>query len=371
MSMQGLAGVVVWNDATVAGPDGAPTAFGKAVGRAFEKLGPALDACAGATVQTDHVWMVESQASVRVWWMLDSAQDGMTWVRRLSSYERDHSTSQAARLGWIRLLQDLGIEPAFVAEDALPERLLRERPRCLVLPAAVALADRTVQAIETYARQGGTVVADHGAALYDDRLRRRPAGGLDRLFGVAERSFAWSDQLVRQGRTVSREEGLPLAERGLRGKLGERRDGGDAFLEQTPDRGRAVYLNAPVCMYDRWRLDESKVEPARELRRRVRGVLQQAGVKPPFEVQGEGLPTCLQRSVLRLRDGRTVFAVCVQALQSPALLKRLAANGPRPVQIELPREYHLRHLGGADIGTAANFRVALDPWEALLLEVAR
>jgi len=371
MAADGLCGVVVWNDAAVAGAEGAATPFGKALRSELARLRPALDACAGAEVVTDPVWIVESQASVRVWWMLDSAQDGMTWVRRLGSYEREHSTSQAARLGWIRLLQDLGIEPRFVAESDLPERLLQERPRCLVLPAAIALADRSVQAIEAFARAGGTVVADHGAALYDGDLLRRAGGGLDALFGITERSFAWTDLLVREGRSTARERGLPLAERALRGRLGERRDGGEAFLEQTHGRGRAVYLNAPVCGYDRWRLDEAAVQPARELRRRVRAVLRQAGVEPAFEVRGEGLPTCLLRTTLRLRDGRTVLAVRVNALAAPALLQQLAQQGRRTVQLELPAARTLRHLGGDDLGTAAKFDLQLDAFGALLLEVVR
>lgn len=369
MASDGLAGVVVWNDAAVADAAGATTRYGAVLRDELARLRPVLDACAGATVQADPVWLVESQASVRAWWMLDSAQDGMTWTRRLGSYERTHSTSQGARLGWLRLLQDLGIEPRFVADTELAERLLRERPRCLVLPATLALADRNLQAIDAFVRAGGTVVADHGAALYDETLLRRAAGGLDRQFGITERSLAWTDLLVREGRSTARDRGLPLAERGLRGRLGEQRDDGAAFLEQGLGRGRAVYLNAPVCAYGHWRLDEAAVEAAHELRRRVRAVLRQAGVEPAFEVRGEGLPTCLLRTTLRLRDGRTVFAVRVNALDAPALLHRLARDGARPVQIELRAARTLRHLDGAELGSGGRFDLALDPFGALWLEV--
>ncbi|MBL9079871.1 MAG: beta-galactosidase [Planctomycetes bacterium] len=375
MAVDGLAGCVVWNDVAVAGPDRAPTPFGIALRDELRALRPVLDACAGATVVTDAVWMVESQASVRVWWMLDSAQDGLTWIRRLGSYEREHSTSQAARLGWLRLLQDLGIEPRIVAESDLPERLLRERPRCLVLPATIALSDRCVQAIEAWVRAGGTLLADHGAALYDDTLRRRDAGGLDGVFGITERSLAWRDLLVREGRSTARERGLPLAELGLKGGLGERRSGGEAFLEAVLGRGRAVYLNAPVCGYDRWRLDEATIEPAHELRRRVRAVLQLASVEPRFDVRGDGLPTCLLRRTLRLGDGREVLAVRLQADAAPALLQRLGAEGPRRVQLLLRGERELRRLdavpGEGVLGNAARFDLDLDPFGALLLEVVR
>ncbi|MEO6593569.1 MAG: hypothetical protein ABIP94_02315, partial [Planctomycetota bacterium] len=371
MACEGLAGVVVWNDGTVAAADGKPTPFGGAVQQGVQRLLPVLDACAGAVVEAGPVWVLESQASVRVWWMLDSAADGMTWVRRLSSYESTHSTSQAARLGWIRLLQDLGLQPHFVAEATLPERLLQQRPRCLVLPAAIALADRTVQAITAYVQAGGIVMGDHTVGLYDGDLVRRSAGGLDAVFGIEVRSLAWNDLLVREGRSTARAGGLPLVERQLKGRMAERREEGQCFLENTLGRGRGVYLNAPVVAYDNWRLDEQHVEAARELRRRVRAVLQQAGVQPPCEVRGEGLPTCIERVPLRLRDGRRVLAIRIHALDAPRLLQRLAESGPRPVQVELPVARALRHLGGEDLGTNTRFDLRLDPFGALFLEDAR
>jgi hypothetical protein len=317
------------------------------------------------------VWVLESQDSVRVWWMLDSVADGLTWVRRLASHERTHSTSQASRLGWIRLLQDLGLQPHFVTAAQLPERLLQQRPRCLVLPASIALSDRAAQAIAAFVQNGGTVLADHSTGLYDDTLARRDAGALDALFGITGRSCAWEDLLVREGRSTARESGLPLAERALHGKLGERRRLGDAFLELAHGRGRAVYLNAPVAMYGAWRLDEQQVEPARELRRRVRSVLQQAGAEPPCEVRGEGLPTCIERVPLRLRDGRSVLALRLHALDAPAVLRRLAGDGPRAVQVEFRTVRTLRLLGGEDLGTGTRFDLRLDPFGALFLEDVR
>jgi hypothetical protein len=371
MACSGLAGVVLWNDAAVAAPDGSTTPFGGAVQAAMQSLGRELDACAGATLQPSNVWLVESQASVRAWWMLDSADDGMTWVRRLPSYEAEHSTSQNARLGWLRLLQDLGLQPRFVAADALPERLLRMRPRCLVLPATLALSDRAAQAIETYVRQGGVVLADHATGIYDESLRRRDLGVLDPLFGVTARSLLLADQNVREGRCRANGRGLPLAERSLRGELGERRDAGDAHVERTIDRGRAVYLNAPVAAYPAWRLAADAIEPARELRKRVRAVLHTAGVEPECEVRGEGLPTCIERSLLRLRDGRNVLAVRVNALEAPAVLQRLAGDGARPVQLQFARPVTLRRLDGDVVGQGTTFDVRLDAFRALFFEVVR
>ena len=371
MACRGTAGVVVWNDGTVADQQGDLTPFGRAVQQGFAELGGRLDQLAGAALERGPVWVVESHASVRAWWMIDSAQDGMTWVRRLASYEAGHSTSQAARRGWIRLLQDLGQQPAFVAVGGLAERLLTERPRCVVLPATLSLSTRAARALRLYVEQGGALIADHSTALYDEHLLRRDRGALDDLFGVTSRSLAWHDLLVREGRATSRRDGLPQAEHGLRGAVGLRGSEDDTFLENVVGRGRAYYLNVPVCAYPDWRLKPSSVGEARALRRRVRAALQRAGVMPPCEVRGESLPTIVERSPLRLRDGRQVIGVRINALERPQLLEQLAARGPLEVELIFPRERALRELSGKDHGRADRCKVALDPFGAVFVEVGR
>jgi len=369
MACRGTAGVVVWNDRTIADESGTPTPFGRAVQEQLGRLAGPLDQLAGAALEPSSVWVVEAHGSVRAWWMVDSATDGMTWVRRLASYEATHSTSQAARRGWIRLLQDLGLQPGFVSATSLPERLLIEKPRCVVLPATLALSDRSVRALALYVEGGGTLIADHSAGLYDERLLRRQAGALDRVFGVRERSMAWGDLLVREGRATSRASGLPPAERGLRGEVALRGDEGDSFLENVVRRGRAHYLNVPVCAYPEWRLDPAHIEPARLLRRRVRAALQRAGVLPPCEVRGEGLPTIVERAPLRLRDGRQVLGVRLNALERPQLLEQLAERGPLQVELIFPRARALRELRGRDHGRADRCTVTLDPFGAVFVEI--
>lgn len=369
LAAHGHAGAVVWSDREVFAGEAGLSAYGLAVQQAFAALREPLDTCARARIEPSGCWLVESQASVRAWWMLDSARDGMTWVRRLSSYEATHSTSQAARVGWCRLLQDLGLQPHFVDVAGLPERLLRERPKCLVLPAVLALDDRTVQAISAYVQSGGTLLADHSAAIYDGELRRRSGGALDGLFGIRERSLRWDDLRVREGTAGTSTAGeLPLAETGLRGTVAERRRAGDVCLEHRPGRGRTHYLNTAVVDYPRLRLDPAQVEKARELRRRVRAALQLAGVEPPCDVRGAGLPTCIERVSLRLTDGRLLLAIRLNALDAPAVLTPLLADGPRPITVEFPAPRALRQLGGAELPLQSRFELTLDPCGVLLLE---
>jgi hypothetical protein len=225
-------------------------------------------------------------------------------------------------------------------------------------------------------QNGGTLIADHSTGLYDETLRRRDAGALDRLLGIERRSLSWNDLLVREGRSTARSSaadagGLLPAELGLRGELGRQERDTDTFLERPHGSGRGYYLNAPVVAYSAWRLDERRVAPARELRRRVRTALERAGVHAPCDVRGEGLPTCIERVPLRLRDGRRVLAIRVNALERPDLLARLAKDGPVPIEILWPGPRRLARLGGDELGEVTSLETRLDPFGALLFEVGR
>src|SRR5690606_6264556 len=261
MASQGMAGVVVWNDRTIAGEDGKETPFGHAVRQTLVEHEAVLNALAGAEIERSPVWVVESHASVRAWWLIDPAKAGVRWVRRLGSSRAAHGTGAAARVGWIPLFQALGGQPEFVSEHGLGDRLLLERPGGVVLPAMLALSDRNVRALNVYVRNGGSLLADHSTAIYDEHLLRRERGGLDELFGIEQRSLLWNDLLIREGQSTSRDTGLPAAERALRGATSQQESDADTFLERAVGSGHAYYLNSPVAAYGSWRLDEQQVEP--------------------------------------------------------------------------------------------------------------
>ncbi len=369
-AQRGDSGTVVWNDERVLTADGAPTDVGRALRTAMQAARNALDACAGAAVKPHSVWVCESRASVRAWWMLDSEVDGMTWVRRLSSHEITHSTSAAARRGWIKLLGDLGVTPQFVSEEELPTRLLQENPKLLVLPATIALSGRACRAISAYVQQGGALVADHSTALYDEQLRLRESGGLDALFGVEKRSLRLDDLAVREGRMRNGRFGA--VDRGLRAKIAERNGGESVYVEQRHRRGRAICLNLPVCIYAGVRLDPASVDVASDLRRRVRQAMQALQLGAMVEVRGEGLPTCVQRTWLDAAGGaRRILAVRLDAIDAPDVLAQLAQKGPRRVRLLFPQPVRVLSLKGAEIGSGSEIEEDLDVYAGLFVEVRR
>lgn len=383
MLAHGMAGVITWSLGDILDDERQATRFGQATQQAFAALQPAMRAFAGAELQRDPVWMLESQASVRAWWMWDSREDAETWVNRLSSYEKRHSTSLAARESWLRILEDLGMQPRVVPVPRLGAALQRAAtagavPRLIVLPATLALSDASARLLRAFVERGGVLLADHSLGFYDERLRLRETPVLDEFFGLQGRRLQPRDQLVLQGRGQPAgrlRNGVAAAERGLGAEIAEQRAGFAVQLEQERGKGRCYYLNLALCEYASLRLDGKRLRAALELRKRVRHVLREAGLNPPVELRAQQMPTCLERMRLIGRGDANLLAIRVNALAQPELLEALAErHGNKPVELHLrfPKPVKLHDLlrGRGSRGKARTYhRLPLDIWSGLFLRV--
>jgi len=162
-----------------------------------------------------------------------------------------------------------------------------------------------------------------------------------------------------------------VAEAALRAHVAERHGDTAVFAEAHVGRGRAVYLNLLLCDYPRLRLLPSAVDAAVDLRRRMRQVLQSAEVAPVCDVRGEGLPTCIDRTVLRTRGGRTLLALRVAALDAPGMLQKLAHDGRRAIKLSFARPVHLLEFAGQDLGSRSAFDLQLDAYAGLFVELQK
>lgn len=134
-----------------------------------------------ATRETDPIAIHYSQPSVQAAWMLESAVDGSTWLRRFSSYEAAHNRHAKFRLGWLRLLENAGYSPVFLSSEQIEGGALGKF-RVLVLPQSHALSDREGAEIGKFLAPGAapvhSVFADGFAGAFDEHCRLRPASVL-------------------------------------------------------------------------------------------------------------------------------------------------------------------------------------------------
>ena len=188
--LRGNRGLIIWDEAGALVDDSSnPTRIGMKYGALFREFGDGLAAqLAAATPAADPVAILYSPASFRLAWLLDRRADGLDWTARNSEIEAQDSPLRAAVRTAAGRLARSGLSPRWVTDDILGQGILRSGLHALLLPHAIALSDEAVAAIEAFAADGGTVLADIPPGRFDAHGRSRPAPPLD---GVARLVAEW------------------------------------------------------------------------------------------------------------------------------------------------------------------------------------
>jgi hypothetical protein len=140
----------------------------------------------------DPIFLHYSQPSIQVDWLMESTVDGSTWLRRFSSFEADYNRMAAARVGWLKLLQDLGYSPQFLSAEQIETGALRAtNTAALVLSGSWAMSDAEAAEVRSFLTRSpeAKVLADGTPGLFDAHGKLRGQGALESLFAPAYASM--------------------------------------------------------------------------------------------------------------------------------------------------------------------------------------
>jgi len=250
----------------------------------------------------DPVAILYSQPSLRGNWILevtgrdDVPETGDQWHHRDSWTVRQKELSYRVRVSWVMWMHDVGIWPKFVDASQVDDGCLgRDGFKVLILPRAVALSDKTAEAIRSFVEAGGTVIADSWPGIMDEACRVRQTGALDELFGVARGDYRQIDvtRVPPDGKGLLVGDAvLPFFafEKTLKaagGRPGGRFKGADVAVTRQAGKGRAVYLNFNLEEYFLQRFFPEMLAPAR---RYLLDLLGDSGVRPLFPLRRPGDP---------------------------------------------------------------------------------
>ncbi len=177
--LRGSRGIIVWDEADdVVADDGSAGPRGRelsALAAGIRGVAPVLWRSAP---HTDPVAVLYSQASFRTQWLLDR-RAGAPWADRDAEREWDDNAWRAARRQVSERLAQIGVAPRHLSTQMVEAGMLdagmRSGVRVLMLPHAIALSDREIQAIRAFKAAGGTVLADTEPGIWDAHSRRRSA----------------------------------------------------------------------------------------------------------------------------------------------------------------------------------------------------
>jgi hypothetical protein len=184
-------GCVVWWSEDVIdwkSPDLALTKKARALAPVLREMaGPLARIFLRAEREVDPIAIHYSQASIQADWLIESCEDGSTWLRRFSSYESERNRQARARNAFLKAFEDLGWSPRFLSADDIEAGKLAD-VRVLVLPTSLALSRAEVDAARGFLAKGGaerTVICDGSPGLFDEHGKLRERGALDDVFPPA------------------------------------------------------------------------------------------------------------------------------------------------------------------------------------------
>lgn len=134
----------------------------------------------------DPIFILYSQPSIQVNWLLESTVDGSTWLRRFSSHEASHNRMAKRRNAWLKLFQDLGYAPQFIPEDS-PSLNTKLSDAVFVLSDTLAMSAQDAGRIESLIHcppgvETRTVFASGRPAEFDEHGKLRATNALARIF---------------------------------------------------------------------------------------------------------------------------------------------------------------------------------------------
>ncbi|MBR4675839.1 MAG: beta-galactosidase [Victivallales bacterium] len=89
---------------------------------------------------------------------------------------------QDTQTSWMKLLGDLKIESRFLAGEEIVENGIPPQYKVVILPMALALSDKEVDAFVQFVERGGTIIADVAPGRFDEHGKRRNSAALNKLF---------------------------------------------------------------------------------------------------------------------------------------------------------------------------------------------
>jgi hypothetical protein len=166
--LEGDRGCIVWwseDCLDFKSADDALTAKAKALAPVLREMtSPLAQLFLNAEPERDPIFILYSQPSVQVDWLLESTVDGSTWLRRFSSFEAAHNHAAQARDGWLKALEDLGYSPQFISSEQIESGQLGTGSNAvLILSSAFALSGKEVQKLNDFT---GGAAQEH--LLFDD-----------------------------------------------------------------------------------------------------------------------------------------------------------------------------------------------------------
>ena len=273
-----------------------------------------------------------------------------------------------------RILQDLSVTPGYVTPESISDGALKDY-KMVILTGAVRLSESTLKSLKEFAENGGVVVADGLAGMYDETGKPASPDYIKDLFGVVRKKI---DVKLLPGQYSLGEwkrselfTHLPATE-WMKGTMFEEEltvDGGNAlgghveiadapgFIEKKIGKGKTMLINAVNTTY----LQDADTRDLNVWQ----GLIADGGVIPQVRVCSEGMPlNCYDVKIFK-NQGLLLAGI----IRSP----RFGAINPLEADVTFEKEGELYDvISGKYLGRGMSAHMTLLPGKpALVAQVER
>jgi len=302
-------------------------------------------------------WNAERQAQVAIHYSQSSLH--------MAALEGKQDAFSQTRIGWLDLVEDMGLQADFVTPEQIGGGALAKYST-LVLPYSCALSDKEAGAIRAFVKNGGLLLTDAFAGIYDEHGKPYREGILNDVLGVAlaydakTRKNAGGDLEFSADYKSCQVKGQSLyasiADRGLRvegGKALGTLKASPAFVVASFGNGHAVYLNMFLSSYSNMR----KRGGEETLRNIMANLFSLGAAQAPAKVIGEKGPLTVCQ-VVQYNAGPIQYFGVLRDYRNPELKSARAS-------VVFPSARHTYDaLDGKYFGQVDRAETTLSPGEA-------
>lgn len=370
--------------------NGEPTELGASIAPTYREL------AGGLRKQLAYMERVEepigihySHPSVTAHWMLEVRPRGKDWIERESWHDRQDSEFYRLRESWTKVIEDNLRQYDFIAYGQLENGDFDDMNcRVMILPQSIAMSEAECDALRRFVERGGVLVADCRTALMDEHCRMLDGGRLDDVFGIRRTNLEFAPgpaglaPVERHGIGWVGKGDLDMmsaAEPGVAALEGavacyEDSAGTPAVIVNRYGNGTAVYLNAVVTDYHRWRLKPPEHEGLAKL---MESLLCAAGVERRWDLTtGDGAPPHgievhpWRRGDMWILALHRNYQLRVSELGPPEYQSQAAleADMPLVLSFDAPKAVYDQRRG-VFLGKSQRFELDLPRYEPVILTV--
>ena len=295
--------------------------------------------------------------------------------------------------GWVKIINDLGMQFKFVAyKDIEVLKLQEDNYKIFVMPFSMAISEEEAAAIREFVKNGGVVISDGAGGIMNDHCSWQEKGMLDDLFGISApisrerelKGITGKVEVTKEGEAYKLDakklKGLEALEPNIKAEQAKSLisiDGESAVFANKYGKGYAFQLNILLDQYPNLRENNYGGETHRYL---LSKILSYVNIRPDIKVFTSDSNQLERALISRYKMGNSKLIAIVKEYTGEKAL--MSKDGVTPdeiikyeenlevqnINIMLPEKYYVYDVRkGKEMGFTDKIKTSITDGDAVVI----